>query len=273
MPINRLLVEGSPEDRILLQVFAGSPVVQATGTKGDLPHIVRRELRLGKIGIAYLRDRDFDFEPDPTPTDKPQIDQKTDELVHGYRWERTEIENYLLEPATVAAAINTTEREFVAALQQAAESLLAYTAGRWTLGQLRKRTRRVMKMNTRPDELLGRAFPLPKSLAENDVRAWIIETVDSIRRDVNVKFDTDLVHEQFIDYKSKLQTKTGLAILYWYSGKDLFGVLEPYFLSKGFNNPSDARERIVSWIENPTNRSAMLRAFPEWQNLITILNG
>jgi len=272
MPVTQLYVEGSLDQRTLTGVLSGQVVVAARGTKDDLPHIVRRDMDDGKSGTAYLRDRDFDSEPPPSQADEVAIDRELSGVVLGYRWDRTELENYLLEPAIVSAALGVDRAEWSAELAKAAVQLHAYTAGRWTLGQLRARTRSITKVKTRPDSLGGRIFPLPRSLAEADVQAWLSVAVTRVSVAVAREFDVTAVRKQFENYKVTLAGKSGGEILRWYSGKDLFGILAGYFQSKGINNSADAMERVLVWLETTNGISAAIGHLPEWKNLVTVLS-
>lgn len=271
MPVTQLYVEGSLDQRLLTGVLSGQVAVAARGTKDDLPHIVRREIDDGKTGIAYLRDRDFDSEPPSAPAGEIRVDRKLHAAALGYRWDRTEIENYLLEPAIASTALKIDPAEWSGELVKAAAQLHAYTAGRWTIGQLRARTRRITKLNTHPDELSGKAFPLPKSLAEADVRTWLTTTVTQVTAAVAKEFDVTAVTQQFEQHKAMLAGKSGGEILRWYSGKNLFGVLAGYFQSKGINNSADAMERVVAWLETPPGMAVATSNLPEWSNLAAVL--
>ena len=233
MPVTQLYVEGSLDQRVLTHVLAGQVAVIARGTKDDLHHIVRRELAEGKSGIAYLRDRDFDSEPPPGTTDTVGVDRLSNGIVLGYHWERTELENYLLEPGR-HAALSFDLAEFTAEITKAAALLRPYTAGRWTLGQLRARNRGIISVKTRPDSLSGKAFPLPKSFVEHDVISWLETAVTDVRVAVAREFETAAILKQFDHYKVVLAgIMSGSEVLRWYSGKDLFGVLAGYF-NQGF---------------------------------------
>ncbi|MGO8675233.1 MAG: hypothetical protein ACLQVX_05115 [Limisphaerales bacterium] len=257
---------------MLTRVLAGQVAVTPGGTKDDLHHIVRRELEEGKSGIAYLRDRDFDSEPPPSGTDGVEVDRLINGVVLGYRWDRTELENYLLEPPLVAAALGFDLAEFSAEVARVASVLHAYTAGRWTLGQLRARTRRMTRVRTRPESLSGTAFPLPKSLAEADVVSWLDTVVTRVSQAVAKEFDVAAIRSQFEMYKNVLSGKCGAEILRWYSGKDLLGVLAGYFQSKGINNSAEALERVVVWLETPDGISTAMGHLPDWRNLAGVLS-
>jgi hypothetical protein len=272
MPVTQLYVEGSLDQRVLTGVLSGQVAVASRGTKDDLPHIVRRELDDGKTGIAYLRDRDFDSEPPHIQAVEVAVDRELSGTVLGYRWDRTELENYLLEPAIASAALRVDLAEWSVELAKAAAQLHAYTAGRWTLGQLRARTHRVTKIKTRPDSLSGKVFPLPKSLMEADVRTWLSATVTGVSAAVSKEFDVVATTKQFESYKGILSGKFGGEILRWYSGKDLFGVLASYFQSKGIDNSADAMERVLVWLETPNGISTAMSNLPEWKNLATVLS-
>jgi hypothetical protein len=272
MPVTQLYVEGSLDQRVLTQVLAGQIAVASRGTKDDLHHIVRRELDEGKSGIAYLRDRDFDTEPPASTTGAVDVDRSIKGVVLGYRWERTELENYLLEPPLVTAALRLDLAEFSAEMTKAAATLHVYTAGRWTLGQLRARTRGITSVRTRPDSLSGKAFPLPKSFAEADVVSWLNTTITRVSGAVAKEFDVPAIRSQFESYKTVLSGKLGAEILRWYSGKDLFGLLAHYFQSKGINNPAEAMERVVVWLETPNGMTMALGYLPDWKNLAAVLS-
>jgi hypothetical protein len=271
MPVTRLYVEGALDQRVIVQVLAGQAAVEARGTKHDLHHIVRRELEEGKSGIAYLRDRDFDTEPPGVATASVSVDRVINSSILGYRWQRTELENYLLEPPVVAAALGLDLTEFSVEIAKAASTLLVYTAARWTLGQLRARTRSITNINTRPGSLSGKVFPLPASFAESDVIRWLETMVSDVTTAVAREFNVAAVKQHFESYKVVIAGKSGPDLLVWYSGKDLFGVLAAYFKTRGIDNSSDAMERVVAWLETPGGVAEAMNLLPEWRSLGSVL--
>jgi hypothetical protein len=100
----------------------------------------RREA-IGQNTIFGLLDGDFvaDFSP---PTNQPATWNGSDGLHLGWRWERNEIENYLVDPEVVCRALRADasfETSYRAAVQQSRDTIAVYQAARIALSINRRR--------------------------------------------------------------------------------------------------------------------------------------
>jgi hypothetical protein len=120
MPITTLFVEGTLDTEVLSPVLLGSPVIRPVGPKNFLRARVRIERTENRLNAGYLRDRDFDFDP-PGDVSKPEIDYVDNGVSIGWRWCRHEIENYLIDPAIVSAAMDWAVAEFEEAVCRSAQ--------------------------------------------------------------------------------------------------------------------------------------------------------
>ena len=149
MPVKLLYCEGGPRSadlRVLTALLAGVCVIKPGGSKYGFGQGIRfarmtSPARLGGM-IAGLRDRDFDADDSP-PVHAPRrwlVDNDT--LWLGWYWERTEIENYLVDPEVVGRALGARAPDtpsYEAVLQESAGSIVAYTAARTALSLSRVR--------------------------------------------------------------------------------------------------------------------------------------
>lgn len=104
MSKNYLLVEGKLDKQCLTPILEGNPTVERGGSKNSLKPEARTRATLNHHPYFFLRDRDFDYEP-PSDTSQPQPFIENGKTI-GWHWCLHEIENYLLEPKIVEAAIS-----------------------------------------------------------------------------------------------------------------------------------------------------------------------
>jgi hypothetical protein len=254
MPVSKLYVEGEADQRILkatLSLLPNNTTIERKGSKGDLPHLVRRERKESPgLQLVYLRDRDFDNEPIyPTPAQPEPI--LSGGTIHGYRWQRHEIESYLLTPELVQEAIGIDVSLTEAALIGAASELRDYQAARWTIGQTREICRARGLLGTRYPGT--REFQLPADLSQNAVWAWLHRETSTLLQAYQQALDPNAITARFADYQQKLDTQDPDEILLWYSPKDLLAAasFQNAWAMSGVNlpRPADFSGRIARWLE------------------------
>ena len=111
MPVNLLLCEGglnSPDVRLLSKLLAGRCEVRAMGGKQGMGERIKaRRESTGRKVVFGMLDGDF-VEHWAMPLNRPRPwtikDSKEDVLI-GWRWERKEVENYLVDPVIVHRAL------------------------------------------------------------------------------------------------------------------------------------------------------------------------
>ena len=137
MPVSHLLVEGTLDMEVFAPLFAGNPIVGPRPTsKGSLAPRARDLRRDSGWTACYIRDRDFDFLP-PVDLSQPTTDTTDGGTPLGWRWCRHEIENYLIDPGVIHAALGWNRAAFEARLVDAARSIKHYQAARWVIGLAR----------------------------------------------------------------------------------------------------------------------------------------
>jgi hypothetical protein len=270
MPVSRLLVEGKLDIEIFGSLFGGIPTVDPDPTsKGSLAPRVR-DYRRRRQTACYLRDRDFDFLPS-TDLSQPTIDQTTAGAVLGWRSCRHEIENYLIDPAIVNAALGWDRATYEAELVNAAKSIRHYQAARWTVGQARQTLPPNHEFPTKPAEC-KKDFWIPSDLTETGTSSWVYTQARDFLDNVNKALDPTALHSQ-LAYHSAILTDAFLAdvgnLLVWCSGKDLLGALEPWLQTNHKLHPSVLRNRVRDWITvNPDDACVLL---PEWEALRNLI--
>ena len=145
MPVSLLLCEGiasSPDMRVLGKLLAGRCEVVPFGGKYGMGSAIKggRE-GIGRQSIFGILDGDFSKEW-VQPTEVPNQWKASDGIILGWRWERTEIENYLIDPAVVAKALGMSAPQpasYTAALEAARDRLVFYQAARAALSVCRRR--------------------------------------------------------------------------------------------------------------------------------------
>lgn len=96
---------------------------------------------IGRQTIFGILDGDFPKEWNQ-PTGVPKRWMASDGVALGWRWERTEIENYVIDPTVVAKALGSAAPQpanYVAALEAARDRLMFYQAARAALSDRRRR--------------------------------------------------------------------------------------------------------------------------------------
>ncbi len=169
MPINELIVEGDLDVEIMQAIFQGEPVVKKGGSKNSLKPQARQQRTAARVLAGYLRDRDFDFEP-PMDRDLAVVDSQHQGQPLGWRWVRHEIENYLIDPLIVEAALGMPSLDWSSVLTKVASRIRWYQIARWTIGEVRRSLPPHYELRTRPQELgdLG----LLEDLEENPCLTW-----------------------------------------------------------------------------------------------------
>lgn len=269
MPLAVLFVEGKLDSEVLNPLLQGAPVLKEGGSKNALKPRTRTEREDSRILTGYLRDRDFDYDP-------PSVDQQpVTEYCHigipcGWHWCRHEIENYLLEPAIVSAALGWAQEEMTQALSATAWKIRGYQAARWTIGRVRRVLPPHYQLHTRPDELAE--LQLPPILEAEAARAWALQAIAEHRQRIVSVSEKKGVETLFDEYRDRFDADFSgdvAMILSWFSGKDLIAGLAEWLQGHASINPGEFRARLRDWIiDNP---ETTLELLPEWQGLLQVV--
>jgi hypothetical protein len=143
MPVAQILCEGvnnSPDVRVLHKLLAGVCEVKPSyGKYGMGERIIARREVLGINSVFGILDGDF--LSDWNNFSDSIRDWKGDDTLLGWRWNRKEIENYLVDPEVVTKAIQLTPEQktnYTKALEQARDFIAVYQAARTALSANRK---------------------------------------------------------------------------------------------------------------------------------------
>lgn len=267
MPLAKLYVEGDLDAAIYNTIFSGITIVQG-GTKNSLSPQARKDRtsRTAKINAGYLLDRYFDFVP-PGALDFPTIDAQHDGQTLGWRLNRHEIENYLIDPRVVSSTFGIEAADWEITLSQAAVKISHYQVARWTIGSVRSNLPPNYELNTKPngvDELR-----LPADLTETASLKWCKDAIEAFRNKIEphlsvVAIDAEIERRSETFRRESLKNFTH--VLVWCSGKDLFAAVDLLVTGDAqIRGPKDLCNRLRDWVR--TNPDQFLTYYPELQEL------
>lgn len=258
MPLSLLLCEGStsgPDARLLNRILVGlGATIQPLGGKYGMGDRVkaRREL-VGHQNVFGLLDGDFHAEWEP-PTRRPRAWLSSDEVLLGWRWERKELENYLIDPEVVRHSLGTSApipSAYQAALERARDRISTYQAARLALAVHRPRFQPMANSFGRERRPLGHR--MPDDLGEAACLEGIRETVSEHHRRQLVELPA--VEHEF--QRRRLECERGgarfLHFLTAFAGKDLLHSMAPDLASLGFPSPVVFIEKVLRGLDNATD--------------------
>lgn len=266
MPVNILYCEGvsgSWDIQLLQMLLVNTCNVYPAGGKDNFSagiQMAREAIPALSDSIYGLRDRDFDDEK-PVPNGQLlewEITAQDSKVKLGWRWERKEIENYLIDPEVVQRSLGHPYSHFAPPprdqyekeLNRVADEIAIYTAARSALSLSRK-----------PNRLKNSFYP---HSTEIDCIQHIHEILDSYHAGLPQK-------QGVIDQFQVLlpECKTGgnrrTNFLTFFSGKDLLIGMNNFLTHSGFKNweyfvkailegMKKAQDPVWSWLS-------------EWENL------
>ncbi len=269
MPIAKLYVEGNLESEVLNPILQGSPVLQQGGSKNALKPRARAERQENRVAAGYLRDRDFDFDP-PVDLTKPTVDAEDGATPIGWRWCRHELENYLIEPLLVSAAVGWPVNEIEDAICQAARKIRSYEAARWTVGIVRRTLPPQYELRTRPDGL--NEIALPVELGRLAVNGWATDSIKAHRERFIAETDPQQIQKTFDSFLVRFDedfVSDVAKVLLWFSGKDILAGMADWLSAKSLANAGLFRASLRDWII--ANPDPTLDLLPEWNHLARVL--
>lgn len=266
MPVNVLYCEGaskSPDVRLLRSVLAGTLcTIRPSGGKYGMGDriLAHREIN-SSASVAGILDRDFDNDNEE-PTQSPRIWETREGVNFGWRWERCEIENYLIDPIVAQNAIGMTDPEtkaFEIALVQAVEMISVYTAARNSLSLSRKRFTPLSNCWGRKGQL---DHPFPDTFSEEDCVQGMHQIIQNYEDCIRINEDELRAgfYRQLPEYQNAGLKRQNY--LTFYSGKDLLLAMQSSIEEIGFGSPKVFRERVLVGIENSAND--VWTWLPEW---------
>jgi hypothetical protein len=269
MPVSLLLCEGvdsSPDIRVLTKLLAGRCRVLPQGQKYGMGNriLARREV-IGQDSVFGLLDGDF-IEKWTPPVNRP-VDWKSshDALFFGWRWERKEIENYLIDPAVVEFSLGQTLpiQDYQSSLVAARDRLPTYQAARTALASSRARFR---DLPSSFGKARGRErHPFPDDLDEKTCEDGLREVVFLHQESQVVKLDDVQAKVSALLPEFQPGGARYNSFLHAFSGKDLLWLMDDALRGFGFPGAWAFREKILTGIaQSPDDIGDWL---PEWRAL------
>lgn len=273
MPVSVVCCEGnlkSPDVRVLSKVLAGLCEVRPFGSKHGMGDriLARREVTEKdndkKNPTVYgLLDGDYAAWQEPEKRPRSWNVNDGNVAVHtGWRWERKEIENYLIDPAVVERALGGLPQHYIEALETAASQIAAYQAARITLTLNRPRSAPLQ--NSFGKARGGGRHPMPEDLGRDRCLHEAKQLVHEWNSQRQIRMDA--LDAAFIAAETEC-SPDGVRRKHFmtsFAGKDLLWAMEDYLNSSGFGGPAVFLERILTRLGDSTEVWEWL---PEWQAL------
>ena len=275
MPVNLLFCEGvssSPDIRILSTVLQGvGGEVRASGGKYGLGTRIlayRESLQTDKV--AGVLDGDF-VDNWQKPIAAPRQWVTGEGTVLGWRWQRKEIENYLIDPVVVSQALPDgapNSDNYRGVLEDAVGQLVHYEAARTALSLSRRRFQELPSC-WGPIHAFDR-HPFPPNLTDQACRNALRDTVEAHAAEQVVTFDqVNARYEQILP-----EFAAGGArrrdYLWTFAGKDLLIAMENGLQRLGFQSPRAFREKVILGIER-TGGDIIRAWIQEWESLANLV--
>ncbi|ACK70044.1 hypothetical protein PCC7424_1605 [Gloeothece citriformis PCC 7424] len=269
MSVNVVYCEGNAKSydiRVIRQLLPKCEL-RPLGGKGFIEKIIAD--RAINPNLAGLFDRDFDYY-DFTPSNTP-LPCNYEGIHVGWKWERKEIENYLIDPIIVQRALGNKAPSidnYKAALNQSASSIATYTAARIALSCFKFK-------NFWGDEIkqvFGSSYSFPKRLNKEACEQNIRNIVQDFKGDrlvtpENVLDKFEELLPSFLPGGKRFEN-----YLIFFAGKDLLWQMKTQLEEFGFesNDPKITSpipvflEKVVSRLERSEE---VWKWLPEWQAL------
>jgi hypothetical protein len=252
--------------RVLGKLLAGRCEVRPFGGKYGMGSVIKggREA-IGRKTVYGILDRDFPKEWE-NPTGEPKRWIASDGIALGWRWERTEMENYLIDPGVVAKALGTEappSDDYSVALEAARDQLMFYQTARAALSNRRGRFNPLSCSFGR--ERGREDHPLPDDTTEAACREGIRICVGAYNigqsvtvEEVNAAFD--MLMPEFTVGGARYDH-----YLAAFAGKDILWAMDAEIRRFGFDGVIPFREKVLVGIQNSTDDVGGW--LPEWKAL------
>jgi hypothetical protein len=268
MPVSVLLCEGSvgsPDPRILGKILAGICEVRPLGGKyGMGDRILARREASGAATIFGILDGDFREWSEPR--EEPIIWNAAganNPTQLGWRWERKEIENYLIDPVVVEHALGSLPAGYCDCLDQVAARIGPYQAARLALTLVRPRFKPLS--NCFGKKRGGLRHQIPDDLDDASclvaLKAEISEW--NLSQAVNCHEAEEAFNRTLPECKSGGERFQNY--LSGFAGKDLLVSMADHLQVMGFDSPAIFLETVLSAIASKVNDVS--EWLPEWKKL------
>lgn len=260
MSVNVVVCEGgpqSPDVRVLSKLLAGLCEVRPFGSRfGMGDRIKGMRQHSGPVVFGVL---DGDFR-DLNPVARRPRSWLVEGQLFGWRWERKEIENYLLDADVMSRSLGASAppvATWLEILRAAGERIAAYEAARTCLGLLQRHYRRPLETSFgRPRGSDNHRFP--EALDEASCRTELLRTVGEYQS--GLAFD-EQCFDQLLMECSPGGPRLGEFLTY-FAGKDLLWAIDEPLQELGIPSCGVLRERILLGIEQALD--PVETWVPEW---------
>ncbi len=274
MPVSLILCEGgtnSPDVRILRKLLGGICQVKPMGGKyGMGDRILARRETLGANAVFGVLDGDFLLEWKGVQNLPVQWTKKiNNEIIHfGWRWERKEIENYLVDLDIVCKTLPNgliEEKKYRKALEKTRDKISAYQAARTALNACRRRFKPLESSFGVP---CGRkekhSFPI--KLDEKSCIEGIKQNIDAYENSQIVTYkEAENLYSKYLP-ECKSGGKRYDDYLYCFAGKDLLWGMNEWLENNLDDDAWAFREKVLKGIEKSTEDVSGWT--PSWKNLL-----
>ncbi len=269
MPVSLLLCEGGPNSadvRVLLKLLAGRCAILPAGGKYGLGERVKaRREAMDRATVFGILDGDFVAAWQGT-ADRPREWHASDGSRLGWRWERKEIENYLLDPYVVEKALREKAppaAEYRHALSSARDEIATYQAARTALSCSRPRFRPLENAFGKPR---GRErYPFPEDLGEEACAKEIRRMVANFCEGQQVGGDEVLARFAALQAEFQVGGSRHTDFLHTFAGKDLLVAMDETLRAFGFDSAWVFREKVLVAIQETDQDIG--KWLPEWGSL------
>jgi len=256
---------GGPDARVLNRILAGRGEIKPLGGKyGMRERVKARREAMPQSTVYGLLDGDFPRvwappvgRPKPWDADGTQL---------GWRWERKEIENYLLDPQVVRRALGAVAPDggrYQAALERARDQICTYQAARLALTIHRPRFQPLANEFGRERGRLRHIMPDDFSVAACE--AGIQQAVSDHNAGQTVALQTVATEFRSRCPECAVGGQRFSTYLVAFAGKDLLHAMSEDLRAMGFASPAVFIEKVLQGLENTPDDVASWLA--EWTAL------
>lgn len=263
---------GSPDARILSKILHGLCKVEPCGSKygmGNLIQMKRKQFRgsYDTSGLFGIIDRDF---PEVwKEADRQLLRWESSDGFHfGWRWNRCEIENFIVDPKIVKKALLKDDlwmEEYIKVLEDVRDQIAIYESCRITLS--------VSRIHVKPlSSSFGKArgnenHLFPVHLDEKSCQAQLFEKISAYHKQFQIDC-TSAVHEERYEFLKEQCLPGGVRycnFLSAFSGKDLLWAMDEWFKTKKIQGAGGFREGVLKGIQQSPDE--VYKWLPEWTKL------
>lgn len=269
MPVNVLFCEGGPgsyDIKVLNKLLSGC-LIRPEGGKYGMGNRIKAEREALRGGLVFgLLDGDFRAAT-TDPRGQPQpwlVDSGQNHL--GWRWERKEIENYLIDPVIIAKALGDRAPDpaiYQQALESARDKIALYQAARTALAAERPRFKPLS--SSFGTERRKSQYRFPDDLTEIGCRAGIHASVADHQATQLVALEAVVDRFEALRPEFDPGGRRYEHFLCYFAGKDLALAAEDDFKALGFQGGNAFLAKVIQGIARSTDDIGTW--LPEWAAL------